>query len=131
MISNDNITWMSHNMNTAGYTKRNTESRIVSYLPLNHIAANVNDIHSMMEIGVDQPPSLYHLIITNLTHHTLFVVHYFVCPPSPFLPRRYDLFCSTRCFERQFGANIERSSTDLLLWSSESVRKNDGENDKN
>ena len=35
----------------SGYMKRNHTDRVVSYLPLSHVAANIIDIHSMMAIG--------------------------------------------------------------------------------
>jgi long-chain-fatty-acid--CoA ligase ACSBG len=44
MISHDNVTWTTLNMCT-NYVEINHEDRLVSYLPLSHIAAQLIDIH--------------------------------------------------------------------------------------
>ena len=50
MISNDNITWTAANV-VEHYMDLNHTDRIISYLPLSHIAAQMIDIHCMMAIG--------------------------------------------------------------------------------
>jgi long-chain-fatty-acid--CoA ligase ACSBG len=50
MISHDNITWTSQNI-IDHYMKLNHEDRVVSYLPLSHIAAQLIDIYCMLILG--------------------------------------------------------------------------------
>ena len=50
MISHDNVTWTSTTMSDS-YMPLNHEDRIVSYLPLSHIAAQLVDIHIPMHLG--------------------------------------------------------------------------------
>jgi long-chain-fatty-acid--CoA ligase ACSBG len=51
MISHDNLTWTSKQICRGGYMDLNEEDKIVSYLPLSHIAAQLIDIHCIMHIG--------------------------------------------------------------------------------
>ena len=46
MISHDNVTWTSTNM-SLHYMDLNHTDRVISYLPLSHIAAQVSDIISV------------------------------------------------------------------------------------
>ena len=50
MLSHDNITWTVDNI-MEGYKNLNKSERILSYLPLSHIAAQMIDIYLMMKIG--------------------------------------------------------------------------------
>lgn len=50
MISHDNITWVAKNV-VDHYMDLNHTDRIISYLPLSHIAAQMIDVHCMMNIG--------------------------------------------------------------------------------
>ena len=50
MVSHDNVTWATANICT-NYMPLNHEDRVVSFLPLSHIAAQVMDIHSMLQVG--------------------------------------------------------------------------------
>ncbi|KAJ1426420.1 long chain acyl-CoA synthetase [Ochromonadaceae sp. CCMP2298] len=50
MISHDNITWTAQNI-IDNYMYLNHEDRIVSYLPLSHIAAQIIDLFAMMMLG--------------------------------------------------------------------------------
>lgn len=50
MVSHDNVTWTSATMSD-NYMPLNHEDRIVSYLPLSHIAAQLVDIHIPMHLG--------------------------------------------------------------------------------
>jgi long-chain-fatty-acid--CoA ligase ACSBG len=51
MISHDNITWTSGNM-VANYVDCTYTDRMLSYLPLSHIAAQLLDIHVPIQTGV-------------------------------------------------------------------------------
>lgn len=51
MISHDNITWTTANIIEGGYMDLNHTDKVISYLPLSHIAAQIIDIHAMMNIG--------------------------------------------------------------------------------
>lgn len=61
MISHDNLTWTVRNI-IEHYMDANHEDRVVSYLPLSHIAAQLNDIHCVMALGASvwfaQPDAL-------------------------------------------------------------------------
>ncbi len=61
MISHDNLTWTARNI-IEHYMDANHEDRAVSYLPLSHIAAQLNDIHCVMALGASiwfaQPDAL-------------------------------------------------------------------------
>jgi long-chain-fatty-acid--CoA ligase ACSBG len=50
MISHDNITWTAQNI-IDHYMYLSHEDRIVSYLPLSHIAAQIIDIFAIMSLG--------------------------------------------------------------------------------
>jgi long-chain-fatty-acid--CoA ligase ACSBG len=50
MISHDNVTWMAKNM-SENFFDLNYTDRIISYLPLSHIAAQIFDIHVPMYLG--------------------------------------------------------------------------------
>jgi long-chain-fatty-acid--CoA ligase ACSBG len=50
MISHDNVTWTTANMAT-NYFDLNHTDRVISYLPLSHIAAQLIDIHIPMLLG--------------------------------------------------------------------------------
>lgn len=50
MISHDNITWTARNM-VDHYMDLNHTERLVSYLPLSHIAAQLLDIYCMITVG--------------------------------------------------------------------------------
>jgi len=50
MISHDNITWTTRNLATF-YPPFDHEDRIISYLPLSHIAAQVIDVHVPLRCG--------------------------------------------------------------------------------
>ncbi len=50
MISHDNVTWTTNNM-LSHYVDMNHTDRIVSFLPLSHIAAQLIDIHVPMRLG--------------------------------------------------------------------------------
>jgi long-chain-fatty-acid--CoA ligase ACSBG len=50
MISHDNVTWTAHNI-CAHYMNLNHTERVVSYLPLSHIAAQLVDIFCMIHLG--------------------------------------------------------------------------------
>lgn len=50
MISHDNVTWTTRNI-AEHYMDLTHQDRIVSYLPLSHIAAQILDIHAVMSIG--------------------------------------------------------------------------------
>uniref|UniRef100_A0A7S3M8Z0 AMP-dependent synthetase/ligase domain-containing protein n=1 Tax=Spumella elongata TaxID=89044 RepID=A0A7S3M8Z0_9STRA len=50
MISHDNITWTAQNI-IDHYMYLSHEDRIVSYLPLSHIAAQIIDIFAIMQLG--------------------------------------------------------------------------------
>lgn len=51
MISHDNLVWTANQVCNGGYMSLNENDRIVSYLPLSHIAAQIIDIHCMMMLG--------------------------------------------------------------------------------
>jgi long-chain-fatty-acid--CoA ligase ACSBG len=50
MISHDNVTWVS-NILANNYMDLHHNDRIVSYLPLSHIAAQIIDLHVPMNLG--------------------------------------------------------------------------------
>mmetsp|Transcript_16952 Transcript_16952/g.12122 ORF Transcript_16952/g.12122 Transcript_16952/m.12122 type:complete len:673 (-) Transcript_16952:161-2179(-) len=50
MISHDNVTWTARNI-CAHYMNLTHTERVVSYLPLSHIAAQLIDIFCMMDLG--------------------------------------------------------------------------------
>lgn len=50
MISNDNLTWTAKNL-VDHYVKLDHNERIVSFLPLSHIAAQLIDIFCVMQLG--------------------------------------------------------------------------------
>lgn len=50
MISHDNITWTMKNM-LDNYLSMDHTDRVVSYLPLSHIAAQMIDLHSPLALG--------------------------------------------------------------------------------
>jgi len=50
MISHDNITWTAQNI-IDHYMYLNHEDRVVSYLPLSHIAAQLIDLYAVLQIG--------------------------------------------------------------------------------
>lgn len=50
MVSHDNVTWATANL-ADNYMDLNHEDRVVSFLPLSHIAAQIMDIHAMLYIG--------------------------------------------------------------------------------
>lgn len=50
MISHDNLTWTARNI-INNYMDLNFEDRVVSFLPLSHIAAQLIDIHCTMSLG--------------------------------------------------------------------------------
>ncbi len=50
MISHDNITWTAQNI-IDHYMKLDQNERVVSYLPLSHIAAQLIDIYAMLLLG--------------------------------------------------------------------------------
>lgn len=50
MISHDNVTWTTRNMCTF-YGNFNHEDRVISFLPLSHIAAQIVDIHIGLTTG--------------------------------------------------------------------------------
>lgn len=50
MLSHDNITWTSSNI-IENYMNLTNNERVVSYLPLSHIAAQVIDIYAMLILG--------------------------------------------------------------------------------
>jgi long-chain-fatty-acid--CoA ligase ACSBG len=50
MVSLDNITWTARNV-CDHYVDLNHTDRVISYLPLSHIAAQMIDMHCMMVIG--------------------------------------------------------------------------------
>jgi long-chain-fatty-acid--CoA ligase ACSBG len=50
MISHDNITWTAKNM-CDNYFDLNHNDRIISFLPMSHIAAQIFDIHVPMALG--------------------------------------------------------------------------------
>lgn len=50
MLSHDNITWTAQNI-CENYMTLSHKDRVVSYLPLSHIAAQAIDIYSMMVLG--------------------------------------------------------------------------------
>ena len=70
MISHDNITWTTANICEGGYMDLNHTERIISYLPLSHIAAQIIDIHAMMALGgctyFAQPDALKGSLTTSL-----------------------------------------------------------------
>jgi long-chain-fatty-acid--CoA ligase ACSBG len=61
MISHDNLTWTARNI-IDNYMDLNFEDRVVSFLPLSHIAAQLIDIHCTMSLGASlwfaQPDAL-------------------------------------------------------------------------
>ena len=50
MISHDNVVWTTGVMAEA-YMDINSSDRVVSYLPLSHIAAQIIDLHIPMRTG--------------------------------------------------------------------------------
>ena len=50
MISHDNVTWTTKNM-CSNYFDTNHQDRVISYLPLSHIAAQLIDVHVPMSLG--------------------------------------------------------------------------------
>jgi long-chain-fatty-acid--CoA ligase ACSBG len=50
MISHDNITWTANNI-CKHYMPLGCDDRVVSFLPLSHIAAQIIDIHAMLIVG--------------------------------------------------------------------------------
>ena len=50
MISHDNVTWTTANI-CEHYMDLNHSDRIISYLPLSHIAAQIIDVHASMNLG--------------------------------------------------------------------------------
>ena len=53
MVSHDNITWTAANM-CENYMDLNHTDRVVSYLPLSHIAAQLIDIHAPLNTGLGE-----------------------------------------------------------------------------
>lgn len=51
MISHDNVTWTAANICEGDYMDLNHQDRVVSYLPLSHIAAQLIDIFCIMTLG--------------------------------------------------------------------------------
>lgn len=51
MISHDNVTWTASSIIEGGYMDLNHTDRVVSYLPLSHIAAQLLDIYCIILIG--------------------------------------------------------------------------------
>jgi len=51
MISHDNVTWTTKNI-TQHYMTLNHEDRVVSYLPLSHIAAQLIDLYAGIDLGL-------------------------------------------------------------------------------
>lgn len=51
MISHDNVTWTAAAICETGYMPLNSTDRVVSYLPLSHIAAQLIDVHVPMNIA--------------------------------------------------------------------------------
>jgi long-chain-fatty-acid--CoA ligase ACSBG len=69
MISHDNITWTASNI-CEHYMDLNHTDRVVSYLPLSHIAAQLIDIYCMIHLGgctyFAQPDALKGTLTTTL-----------------------------------------------------------------
>lgn len=69
MISHDNVTWTTRDLLDSIPFLNHTE-RIVSYLPLSHIAAQIIDVHAPMYIGCSvyfaQPDALKGSLTTTL-----------------------------------------------------------------
>lgn len=69
MISHDNITWTAQNI-IDNYMDLNHTDRVVSYLPLSHIAAQLIDIYCMLQLGActyfAQPDALKGTLTTTM-----------------------------------------------------------------
>jgi long-chain-fatty-acid--CoA ligase ACSBG len=69
MISHDNATWTASS--ALGPVAVSVEDRIVSYLPLSHVAAQIVDVHIPMATGASlsfaQPDALKGSLVTTLT----------------------------------------------------------------
>lgn len=69
MISHDNITWTAANI-CDHYCDLNHTDRVVSYLPLSHIAAQLVDIYAMIQLGASthfcQPDALKGSLTTTM-----------------------------------------------------------------
>ena len=69
MISHDNVTWVTQNM-VENYVDFNPEDRLLSYLPLSHIAAQIMDIHGPLISGAQtyfaQPDALKGSLVESL-----------------------------------------------------------------
>lgn len=50
MVSHDNVTWITANL-AEHYMDLNNTDRVVSFLPLSHIAGQIVDIHAMLYVG--------------------------------------------------------------------------------
>ena len=61
MISHDNITWTTQNI-MEHYVDMTHKERVISYLPLSHIAAQLTDVFAVMQLGASlyfaQPDAL-------------------------------------------------------------------------
>ena len=69
MISHDNVTWTARNM-VENYVSLLSNDRILSYLPLSHIAAQILDVHCPLMTGAcvyfAQPDALKGSLVNSL-----------------------------------------------------------------
>jgi long-chain-fatty-acid--CoA ligase ACSBG len=70
MISHDNITWTVANLFDNYLAYSNHSDRVLSYLPLSHIAAQMIDVHAPMHLGAStwfaQPDALKGTLTTSM-----------------------------------------------------------------
>ena len=63
MLSHDNLTYTARRL-CHTFDLKNREERLVSYLPLSHVAANICDIFAMINIQVRQIKYIWLMILS-------------------------------------------------------------------
>ena len=70
MISHDNVTWSTRNLVNSWLKYASCEDRVISYLPLSHISAQLLDLHTPMCTGsctyMAQPDALKGSLLATL-----------------------------------------------------------------
>lgn len=90
------------------YGMMHENDRMISYLPLSHIAAQMLDLYLPLETGVSVLFVLYPSIVVIKSLTT-------VNTPTTDRPTVSDLVCPTRCPQRILGSDPQGGSTDLLF----------------
>lgn len=89
LLSHDNLTWTGRCLSSTWSHLVGDKNRVVSYLPLSHIAGQMNDIICKILIKL--------IILCNLIYLLLFSDYHF---------QIYCLFCQTRCVVRIHFTNF-------------------------